>query len=173
MKAKALLSEHASKYMQARAIYRERKRYTEGILRNLLATPPDSGDKEEHQVALWKKLIAYEKTNPQRLENNALYNRVTFTFNQAVLCLYFYPEIWHDFAVYQLQTDHLDIAAQVFERATVAVPRCLLLHFAYADAMESQKKVKEAKDIYEKLVTNNSDTLAFIQYMKFAARTEV
>jgi cleavage stimulation factor subunit 3 len=48
--AKPLLAEQAPKYMQARTIYRERKRFYEGILRNMLATPPCTGDKELHQV---------------------------------------------------------------------------------------------------------------------------
>lgn len=51
--AKVLLAEHSGRYMNARAIYREKKRYYEGILRNLLARPPGAAksvDREDHQV---------------------------------------------------------------------------------------------------------------------------
>ncbi len=103
--AKELIQKTAPKYMQARSIYRERKRYYEGILRNMLARPPIPGDKEEHQVlcsiidtvlqvSLWKRLILYEKGNPQHLEADPLYKRIVFTYNQCLLCLYHYPEIW-------------------------------------------------------------------------------
>jgi hypothetical protein len=37
--------------MAARSLYRERKRYYEGILRNMLARPPGyGGEKEANQV---------------------------------------------------------------------------------------------------------------------------
>jgi cleavage stimulation factor subunit 3 len=48
--AKGLLNEHAPKYMNARSIYRERKRYCEGILRNMLAKPPSLNDKDQHSL---------------------------------------------------------------------------------------------------------------------------
>lgn len=81
--------------MGARTIYRERKRYYEGILRNMLAKPPVLGDKDDNQVSVWKRLIQYEKGNPQHLEPQALHLRIVFTYNQCLLCLYHYPEIWY------------------------------------------------------------------------------
>ncbi len=63
---KGLTGEMTPKYLAARNSYRERKRNSEGILRNMLAIPPRSGEKEKHQVSLWKRLIVYEKSNPQR-----------------------------------------------------------------------------------------------------------
>jgi len=66
--AKAFVIEYSPKYVSARVVYRERKGYLDGILRNMLAKTPRGSIKKEHQVTLWKKLIAYEKTNPQRLE---------------------------------------------------------------------------------------------------------
>lgn len=50
--AKAMLNEHSSKYMAAKSVYRERKRYYEGILRNMLARPPSGSVKDEHQVCV-------------------------------------------------------------------------------------------------------------------------
>lgn len=58
--------------------------------------------KEEHQVRLWRRLINFEKTNPQRLDPAGLRARVTFTYNQCLLCLYHYPDMWLEFANYQV-----------------------------------------------------------------------
>lgn len=202
--AKALVTEHGPKYMHARTIFRERKRFYEGILRNMLAVPPSlpmdygmsisissSIEKESnHQVALWKRLIAYEKSNPQHLDPQILYNRIGFTYNQCLLCLHHYPEIWFEFAKFEQEKGHSEAASQILDRAIEAIPNCLLIHFAYADMLESTKNFKASKLIYDNLLTRLSSvitsspdsaqlestslllTLAFIQYMRFARRTE-
>uniref|UniRef100_A0A6B2KZI8 Suppressor of forked domain-containing protein n=2 Tax=Arcella intermedia TaxID=1963864 RepID=A0A6B2KZI8_9EUKA len=168
--AKALLTENGPKYMQARTTYRERKNYLEGIQRNLLARPPRNNVKDLSQVKLWKKLIAYEKRNPQRLDDSALRRRITFTYNQCLLCLYRYPEIWHEAAHYQLETGHPDDAMLVFQKGLIAVEDCLLLHFAYADFLETQDKIPNAKTVYENLIEKKQDPLIFIEYMRFTRR---
>lgn len=213
--AKALINEFAPKYMQSRSIFRERKRFYDGILRFMLPTPPDllftqsdvnsnfiltgslsstrlSHENSEasavqvttsHQILLWKRLINYEKTNPQKLDAIALHTRVTFTYNQCLLCLYYFPEIWFDFAKYEIETGHVDNSITVFERALTALPDCFLIYFIYADTLESLKNIKAAKEVYEKLVNyvqsenylndnSNQQVLIYIQYMKFARRTE-
>jgi cleavage stimulation factor subunit 3 len=93
-------------------------------------------------VSLWKRLLEFEKTNPQKLEPQQLENRIVFTYNQCLLCLYHYPELWYDFALYRLSCGSLEAATAVFDRALEAIPSSLILHFAYADTLESQKNVK-------------------------------
>lgn len=106
--AKALMTEHAPRYMAARSTFRERKNYIEGLSRNSIARPPRGLQKEMHQVRLWKRLIDYEKKNPQRLDPESLRERVTFTYNQCLMCLYHYPEIWHQSAQFQLECGYPD-----------------------------------------------------------------
>jgi hypothetical protein len=48
---------------------------------------------------LWKRFIAYEKTNPQRLDAAAFKARVIFAYKQALMCLRHYPEMWHEYAM--------------------------------------------------------------------------
>jgi len=170
--AKALLNEHAPKYMAARAVYRERKNYFEGISRNMLARPPRGTAKERQQVQLWKRLLGYEKTNPQRLDKAGLKERVAFTYNQCLLNLYYYPEIWYDAANWQLQMGDPLACIDVLQRATKALPDCLLLHFHLADFLESQGNIKKAREVYENLLKTKCDPLLFVQYMRFARRTE-
>ncbi|GAM23800.1 hypothetical protein SAMD00019534_069750 [Acytostelium subglobosum LB1] len=170
--AKALLTDYSSKYQHAKQVYRDRKGLLEGILRNMLAKPPRSSDKEEHQVRLWRKLIVFEKSNPQRFEPQQLRHRVTATYNQCLLCLYHYPDIWYEAAMYQVESGNLEAGVSFFERAIQAIPTNLFLHFSYADLLEVSKKVQQAKDIYERLVVSQPDPLVWIQYMRFARRTE-
>jgi hypothetical protein len=54
-------------------------------------------------MSLWKRLIAYEKSNPQRLDPNLLRARVKFVYEQCLLCLYFYPAMWYRLLCLQIQ----------------------------------------------------------------------
>lgn len=65
--------------MAAKAVYKERKPIWDGINPNLLARPPratsnsgggsgrdrDSRKREEAQCKLWKKRLAFERSNPE------------------------------------------------------------------------------------------------------------
>lgn len=51
------------------------------------------------QVELWKKYIAWEKSNPLRSEDTALVTRrVMFAFEQCLLCLGHHADIWYEAA---------------------------------------------------------------------------
>jgi len=153
--AKTTLTTYGPKYMHARSIYTERKRHYEGILRNMLARPP-SASKDETQPSLWRGLIAYERGNPQRLEPTALKNRIAFTYNQALLCLWHYPEIWYEFAEEEIANGRPEESVKVYERSLEALPDCLVLYFTYANSLEQQKNIKAAKDVYERLIKKKS-----------------
>jgi cleavage stimulation factor subunit 3 len=188
--AAGLLKEHGPKYMSARSTYRERKNHIEGISKNVLARPPRGFVREAHQLRLWKRLIDYEKANPQRLDPEALIDRVTFTYNQALMALYHYPEIWHQAAQYQYEVGRTEACDKVYARALVAMPANLLLHFEYCDFLELNGKVTEATALYDKLLavvtqqqqqqqqqpsqgdsSSSSSALVWIQAMRFYRRT--
>jgi cleavage stimulation factor subunit 3 len=136
-------------------------------------------------VGLWKRLIEYEKSNPQKADAQVLRKRIEFVYNQCLLCLYHYAEIWYDYANYHSSAGALDAASAVFERAITALPNSLLLHFVYADTLESLKnyqvhsicmtrsdRTQKAQEIYERLLSHNESSLVYIQYMKFTRRTQ-
>jgi cleavage stimulation factor subunit 3 len=157
-------------YKSTLTTYKDKTNFMDGISRNKLAVPPKKDPKEREQAALWKRLISYEKSNPQRLEPKDLYERVTFTYNQSLLCLYRYPEIWHDAAQYQMECGRIDDAIGVYERGLTAVEHSLLLYFSYADFLESQNKIADATKVYERLLEQNQSSLVYIVYMRFARR---
>lgn len=172
--AKSLLAEYQPRHYNARAVYRERKKYCERIDPNMLAIPPTGSLKEEQQCLAWKQLLAFEKGNSQKLDPASLTKRVAFTYEQCLMYLYHYPDIWYDYATWHAQNGSLDSAAVVFQRALKALPEKALLHYAYAEFEEARGGIQEAKKVYETLVRNTAmaSALAYIQFMRFVQRTE-
>ncbi|KAL3702271.1 hypothetical protein R1sor_020293 [Riccia sorocarpa] len=172
--AKGLLAEYQPKHFSARAVYRERKKHCERIDHSILATPPTGSIKEEQQGLVWKGLLNFEKGNPQRLDAGALTKRVAFTYEQCLMYLYHYPDIWYDYATWHAENNSFEAAVAVFGRALKALPDTSVLHYAYAEFEESRGSIEEAKKVYETLLQNDStaNALAYIQYMRFVRRTE-
>lgn len=81
--AKGLVSEYQPKFNSARAVYRERKKYIDEIDWNMLAVPPAGSCKEEQQWMAWKRLLAFEKGNPQRIDAASSNKRTVFTYEQV------------------------------------------------------------------------------------------
>lgn len=68
------------------------------------------------QVELWKKFIAFEKSNPLRTEDTALITRrVMFATEQCLLVLTHHPAVWHQAAQY------LDQSAQALAEKGVRI----------------------------------------------------
>lgn len=138
------------------------------------ANPADSNQpgNDLHQARLWKQLIEFEKSNPQDLDENKLTERVTFTFNQALVALYHYPEIWLQAAQYQLSIGKIDASKMVYASALKVLPKCLLLYFEFAEFLELNNFSKESDVLYQTLTkTHFSDNeLVWIQYMYYCRR---
>jgi hypothetical protein len=49
------------------------------------------------QVRGWKRRLAFESENFERLERDELRVRVRHSYEQCVACLRFYPEIWLEY----------------------------------------------------------------------------
>ncbi|KAJ3154879.1 mRNA 3'-end-processing protein rna14 [Geranomyces michiganensis] len=95
--AKKFLSEKSAGYMTARTAIRELKTLLDPIekaQKTWVAKPPSWTDKEVAILASWKRYIAWEKTNPLRLEDKSIWiNRVIYAYKSALLMLRHYPEL--------------------------------------------------------------------------------
>ncbi|KAF4357733.1 hypothetical protein G4B88_023191 [Cannabis sativa] len=163
--AKGLISEYQPKFNSARAVYRERKKYIDEIDWNMLAVPPTGSYKEEMQWMAWKKLLEFEKGNPQRIDNVSSNKRITFTYEQCLMYLYHCPDIWYEYATWHAKCGALDSAVKVFQRALKALPDSEMLRYAYAELEESRGAIPSAKKIYEIFLGDeaNATALAHIQ----------
>ncbi|VDK28037.1 unnamed protein product, partial [Anisakis simplex] len=117
---------------------------------------------------MWRKYIQWEKTNPLGTEEYAQHaKRVIYAYEQALLCLGYYPDMWYEAALFQQQTALIltekgDVklaaqmnndVAQLFERAISGLlGDSQLLFFAYADFEEERMKYDNVKKIYNKLL---------------------
>ncbi|KAK9077280.1 hypothetical protein SSX86_005617 [Deinandra increscens subsp. villosa] len=172
--AKGLISEYQPKYNSARAVYRERKKYFDEIDWNILAVPPSGSLKEELQWTAWKRLLTFEKENPQRIDTVSANKRISFTYEQCLMYLYHYPDIWYDYATWHAKSGSIDSAIKVYQRSLKALPDCALLRYAYAELEESRGAIQAAKKIYESLLGDgsNATALSHIQFIRFLRRTE-
>jgi cleavage stimulation factor subunit 3 len=167
-----LLTEYQPRYMNARAIYQERRGMYEQLIPNTLACRPTNTPMERAQLVAWRRILAYEKSNPEGVPDDQAAMRVRHCFKQCLCCLRYYPEIWHDFAMYELhETKDAESAYLVLKNATQSMPGCHLLAFTLAEFEEEHKKVAEAKLTYEALIKSNPSALAFIQFQRFSLRT--
>ncbi|KAK5826585.1 cleavage stimulation factor subunit 77 [Gossypium arboreum] len=171
--AKGLLSEYQPKYNSARAVYRELKKYVDEIDWNMLAIPPTDSCKDQMQWVAWKRLLAFEKGNPQRIDS-ASNKRIIFSYEQCLMYLYHYPDIWYDYATWQAKSGSMDAAVKVFQRALKALPESEMLKYAYAELEESRGSLQSAKKLYESLLGDAAETtaLAHIQFIRFLRRNE-
>ncbi|KAI9582248.1 hypothetical protein GQX74_015371 [Glossina fuscipes] len=185
--------ERSKDYMNARRVAKELENLTRGLNRNLPAVPPNLSKEEVKQVELWKKFIAFEKSNPLRTEDTALITRrVMFATEQCLLVLTHHPAVWHQAAQFldhsskaladkgvriDTQAAKLfgDECANILERSINGVlNKNALLYFAYADFEEGRMKYDKVHAMYNKFLSipDIDPTLAYVQYMKFTRRAE-
>eukprot|EP00475_Leptophrys_vorax_P014424 TRINITY_DN20776_c0_g1_i3.p1 TRINITY_DN20776_c0_g1~~TRINITY_DN20776_c0_g1_i3.p1 ORF type:complete len:387 (-),score=80.97 TRINITY_DN20776_c0_g1_i3:57-1217(-) len=174
--AKEMLSKMQQKFINAKTSKRDRKRKSDPILFHMLARPPAEGFsthlREYKQVLYWKQWIEFEKTNPQKLDNDKLRERVDFTYRQALMTLRHYPEIWYDYAMFYSSMKSFKDSERILRDAVKTLPENLLLNFIFGEFLESQKNFNDARQIYEDLIARSPMPLCYIQMMKFARRSE-
>jgi len=153
--AKKFLQERSAGYMTARMMWKELRKLTDGINKNLLPRPVKWTERELHQLEQWKRYIRWEISNPLNLEDPAVLSaRVTWTYKQALLSMRFYPEIWFEAATYSFDIGRVDEAVAQLKNACEIMPVSFLLHFAYAEMEENRRNFKESRAVYESLVKN-------------------
>ncbi|CAG9536291.1 unnamed protein product [Cercopithifilaria johnstoni] len=188
--AEKLIAERNKEYQVAKRISKSLEQVTRGLNRQAVSVPPRGTAAEMKQLDMWRKYIQWEKSNPLGTEEYAYFaKRVIYAYEQALLCLGYYPDMWYEAALFQQQaaavlaekgdvklaaTMNADII-QLFERAVGGLLKeSQLLFFAYADYEEERMKFDNVRKIYDRLlaIETADPTLAYIQLMKFVRRTE-
>ncbi|KAI9331568.1 hypothetical protein BDR26DRAFT_938303 [Obelidium mucronatum] len=138
---RSFLSERSATYMTARTAFRELKIITaaiDALQPTWLPTPTKWTETDFEILRAWKKLIAWEKSNPLRIEDTSVLS-----------------SRWHDAARYLIELGKLEDASSLLHQAVEALPNSLLLSFALAELEESRKKEHSSvASIYETLITN-------------------
>ncbi|CAF1144036.1 unnamed protein product [Adineta ricciae] len=193
--AKKIIDERSRDYTNAKRVSKDFETLVRTIDRNVPCVPPSSPQSSEElkQLAAWRKLIAWEKSNPLKTEDLLLLTRrVVLAYEQCLLCLGYHADLWYEVCAYLEQVSRtysergdallakrfLDEAATLYERAIQTYMRSnMLIHFAYADFEEHRLNVDKARAIYNRLLDVNEanlkdPTLAYIQAMRFERRAE-
>lgn len=188
--AEKLISERNKEYQVSKKIAKQLETVTRGVNRQAVSVPPRGTAPEMKQVEMWKKYIQWEKSNPMETEEYGQFaRRVVYAYEQSLLCLGYYPDMWYEAALFLQQAgkqleEKGDVklaqqmtaeAMQLFDRAISGLMKhSQLLYFAYADFEEERMKFDNVKKIYDNLlaIDHIDPTLTYIQLMKFTRRTE-
>ena len=158
------LAEKSPSYMSAKSANTVLETITRGLNRTTLPRLPPApgfdGDQEYmEQVEIWKKWIAWEKSDPLDLKDDKeqpglFHKRILYVYNQALMALRFWPEMWVDAAQWCIDnnvttTEHkvakdgnkhgLDLLLKGID----ANPESVLLALKHADFIESTYPIEE------------------------------
>ena len=87
--------------MNARRVAKEYEASTRGLNKAMPCVPPTGSAEELKQLEAWQKYIAWEKSNPLRVEDQVMITkRVMFAFEQCLLCLGHHANVWYEAAVF-------------------------------------------------------------------------
>jgi hypothetical protein len=112
---------------------------------------------------LWRKYIAWERSNPLKLDDpNQVSARVIYAYKQALLMLRFYPQMWYEASTYLSEVGKGDEALAMLKQGAEVVSTSLLLNLQLAELCESRGQLEDAKDIFEALVTKLEEELTLL-----------
>ncbi|KAF8759051.1 Suf protein [Rhizoctonia solani] len=167
--AKKFLADLSPSYMTARTALREIRRLLDPLEEKAAApprdpaipappdfnlpTPPAWTESDRAAVQGWKAYVKWEESNPLDLEDTAaLHGRVSAAYRKACAAMQFYPEIWYLAYNWANASGKPDDAMAILKQAMEANKSSFLLHFAYNEICEVQKKYPEVHSTFEGLV---------------------
>lgn len=154
--ARKFLAEKSATYMTARSSLRELQNLTSGLERSSLPHKRRWVRNEDRQIQLWRHWIAWEEKNPlEATETSVVQSRIKFAYKQAVMTMWFYPEIWFEAADYALhQEDGTKEALEILDQGMKANPTSALLFFKAAEVLEAAGRKENARKMYQGLLDN-------------------
>ncbi|DBA97394.1 hypothetical protein WJX77_004704 [Trebouxia sp. C0004] len=189
--SRRVLEQQRPRYQAARTALGPRTRLQEALNPVALAfTPGAGGFEQQQQLADWKAYLAWECSNPQKLAGPELTLRVNLAYDQALMSLRLYPDVWLEHADWHMQgeTSSPHLALQTLKKARQVLPSCLLLHFAAADLQEAGGDIDASRQVYQELLPSlvpdephatpppqmsaESTTCAWVQCLRFVRRAQ-
>ncbi|KAK3319909.1 hypothetical protein B0T19DRAFT_274538 [Cercophora scortea] len=158
------LAEKSPSYMSAKSANTALGNITRGLQRTSLPRLPPApgfdGDQEYmEQVDIWKRWISWEKSDPLDLKDDKdqpglLQKRILYAYNQALMALRFWPEMWVDAAQWCFDNNITTLenkatrdgnanGLEFLTRGIEANPESVLLAFKHADHIESTYPIEE------------------------------
>lgn len=173
--AEKVLPEYNEKYNHAKAIYKERTKFTDTIAFDRLATPPTKTLGEMQQLDNWNRWIRFEMTNPDNLTDDAHKAYMRMIYDQCLCCLRLHAEVWMGLARFEAsQTsgvdDSINEARNVYREAIEIIPNVAFLHVSYAEFEEINNNIDTARDILKSFFDKMPSAFTFAVYQRFVRR---
>ncbi|KAF3229452.1 mRNA 3'-end-processing protein rna14 [Orbilia oligospora] len=152
------ISEKSPAYMTARSSGLALRNTINGLVRTTLPRLPpvpgfDGYEEYTLQVELWKKWIQWEKSDPLVLAQEpnpedltGFQNRILYVYKQALMALRFLPEMWFEAAEFCFSIGREKEGVDILMQGMKANPESCLLHFRYAEYLESSVPAPPAED---------------------------
>ncbi|EWC45584.1 hypothetical protein DRE_05442 [Drechslerella stenobrocha 248] len=152
------ISEKSPSYMTARSSLLSLRNTTNGLIRTTLPRLPpvpgfDGYEEYMQQIEIWKKWIQWEKNDPLVLAQEpnpedltAFNNRILYAYKQALMALRFWPELWFEAVEFCLSIGRDKEGVDLLTQGMKANPESCLLHFRYAEYLESSVPAPPAED---------------------------
>lgn len=98
--AEQLVRAFEPKHKAARAAYKDRNRLRTAITLPVFPAPYTGDAKDKANAKAWLDLIAFERSNPQKMLAEDLRKRVHFSYMHSLSYVPLYPDIWHQAALW-------------------------------------------------------------------------
>lgn len=151
--ARKFIDERSAAYMHARSVARELGNLTKGLNMTTLPQPRDFSAAEQTQLAGWRKLVAFEKSNPLNVDQETVQARVLYTFRQALMTMQYFSELWFEYASYCLEIGQKETALDALRLGREANPASFFLTARLADLYETKDDVEGVENTYRGLIT--------------------
>jgi cleavage stimulation factor subunit 3 len=92
-----MIDERSRDFLNVKRVTKEFETLARSIDRNIPCIPPTSPQSSDEikQLAAWRKLIAWERSNPLKTEDTLLVTRrVVLSYEQCLLCLGYHTDLW-------------------------------------------------------------------------------
>ena len=135
--ARKFIDERSAGYMHARSVARELNGLEKGVDKTTLPHLRQFVPEDADVLKSWRKVLAYEKSNPLQVDADAMKNRVLYTYRQALVSMRYYPELWLEFSDYCLETNEGSEAEEVLDQGLIANPTSFFLTTKLASIHET------------------------------------
>ncbi|KAK0184254.1 hypothetical protein F5146DRAFT_938870 [Armillaria mellea] len=160
--AKKFMADLSPAHMQARTVYRQLNNYistlyplSTGRPELFLPSLPSFDPAERSIVGKWKAYLKWEESNPLEIEDKPLLIlRVQTAYRKAVIRMRYFPEIWYMAYTWTKSIGKNEEALSVLKNGREANPLSFLLTFAYAEALEANKKYDDVKTTFDTFLAN-------------------
>ena len=183
MAAQTAVAAVEARHRNAVQVARRRAAMWGGVQQGILARPvPDGGAPSDRnarqqlvsQLSLWQEIVRFEVGNPLNLpDDEAAAALARLAFEQALLCMRCFPDLWHEYALYVSRSATVggpDSTADIYTRALRAVPNCTALACAAADFLEASGRGSDAVGALESLLERCPSAVGFIQLERTTRR---